>query len=243
MDPATALMLSKLLFSGIQYASGAMDAKNQTRPQMPMPQGMIDALNIFQRRAGETRLPGQDAFEDEIDLDVANNMAKAMTVAGGPSGAQYVTTISGQGLEGKRKIAADAAAYQDANEVRLANHKKDMAALENQIFNVNQLAPYLDAMKAASAKMGAGITNAFSTADSMVSYGQSKDYLKEVGFYANGGSRGETMTPMTPQGINPKGTELFPVPGSSEGGLASWGTNPSLTHLLEYSKYFTFSPN
>lgn len=238
VDPATALMLGKLAFSAVQYLSGERDAKNNQRPKMPMPQSMIDALNILQRRAGETRMPGQDAFEDEVDLDVANNMSKAMSVAGGPSGAQYVTTISGQGLDQKRKIAGQAAAYQDANEVRLINQKNDMAALENKIFDINQLAPYLENMRAASAKMGAGLTNAFSTVDSMVSYGQSKDYLAEADFFANGGSRGEKMTPMTPLGTNPAGSETFAVPGATEGGLASWNTNPNLTHMLEYSKYF-----
>jgi len=215
VDPATAAMIAKAGIAAIQYISGAVGAKNAKRPMMTMPQSMVDALSILQRRAGESRLPGQDAFEAEVDQDVANNMARAMTVANGPSASNYITTLNAGGLEAKRKIAAEAAAYQDQNQLRLVQQKKDMAAIENQIFNINQLAPYLDAMKANSAKMGAGLTNLMGTIDSAVLYGQSQDYLDEATFAANGRSRGIKIDEMGYQGLPEGGVDYTGAPPAS----------------------------
>jgi hypothetical protein len=261
IDPVTALMIAKAAFGAYQTISGIQDAKNIKRPTQEMPQGVVDAEQMLAELATQTRLPGQDAYEAEVDLDTANFAGKAMSVGGSPADASQILL---QGLNEsnreKRKLAIEAARYQDQNRARLIEQKNRRAVWEDKLFNINELAPYLDAAKAASAKMGAGITNISNTADSYMGYLQSQDYLAEITGSLDAQPRLGVPTKMS--GVNTdnlalpvekKSSLLIPwneAPlltqgaGSSSVGFGSVNPTPipsqnfDITKALEYIKFF-----
>jgi hypothetical protein len=174
--PAAALLA--LLPSLIQMVSGASQSAkasryaNTQRPYMPVPQGLLDAVDINKNMALQTGYPRADLLESKIDESIAGNIGSARDAVKSP---WELSSLSNRMYENKTENLKDLSVKGEqlgqVNKQNYASILMDLAASQEKGYMMNEYDPYLQAMNASRSLRGAGLQNIYSGVSSAVGSG------------------------------------------------------------------------
>lgn len=161
------------------------------RPTMGVPSAVNDIVNQYLMLSSKGTFPGQEIAEEKLGASTADSISAATKYTGDPMKAAAIAASAyGNEMKGKNQLAGMALEYKDRNISKLNDARKMLADFTVTAFNVDQMQPYYDRMKAASALRGAasqGFNNAVSTAAS---------YFVPTSFIPKqGGTQGPQPTP------------------------------------------------
>lgn len=129
------------------------------RPTYTIPGAQAEAVANARNMADNRTLPGQQTMEDKLGANTAN-AAQMATQKGNP--ADILATISalnGNQNDAQNSINTNAVSYQDQNRDKLNTQLGQQAAYQDKAFQINQMEPYNNAMKASSALKNASMLN------------------------------------------------------------------------------------
>lgn len=155
LDPLT---LSTLIGAG--QAIGGFAKTLKKRPEYGIPEGAKQALAIAQAQAADPNMPGYSQAKDQTDLATAN----ALNVARETGAAAYGTQAAvAQAQAANRDLAAMNETAQRADMQNLQGAQMAMADRQDLQFQMNEFAPYSDAVQEGRDMFGAGLENIVSS--------------------------------------------------------------------------------
>lgn len=166
MAIAAAIPIALQIFQAIKQGSQANKmAGDYNRPNMEVPQGMYDALDIKKNLALQTGLPRQDLIEQKLDESSANALAGIKEGATSPwdviKGAQRVGEVKSEKIK-DLGIAGGEYKVNAAND--LAKAFEGLAKIQQDQFMFNEYSPYMNAMNTVRGLREASTKNLFSGA-------------------------------------------------------------------------------
>ena len=134
---------------------------NAQRPTYEIPEAYTDALNIYKQRAAQTKMPGQDILEENIQ----QSSARARTAAerGAISSASYgaqASDIYAKELEAIQNLGIKSAEFQWANQGQLAEAQQMFGTQQEKAQDWNTLGKWTTQMNQLESQMGAKTQNA-----------------------------------------------------------------------------------
>jgi hypothetical protein len=195
MDPATIALISSipsLIKGGMGIYQLAQSKKyaDTPRPDYEIPGSIMNALDIQKNLATQQDLPGQEAIVEGIKGRTAEGVAQAKEFAQSPLDILSVlSNMKTQESKMIRDVDVAGEQFQMENYANLAGAYTDVAPYEEKKFQVNEMAPYLQAMQTARQLSEAGWGNIYSGVSDMSGIGASAmnyEYLKDLPPYAFG---------------------------------------------------------
>ena len=146
------------------------DKYGQTpRPTYTVPGSQTEAVTNARNQAYSTTLPGQQTMEDQLG---ANTAAATQNASNKGNPADILATISSLNNNqnnAQNNINTSAAQYKNQSMGELNTQLGQNAAYQDKAFQVNQMEPYNNAMKAASALKNASLLNGMQGATGLAS--------------------------------------------------------------------------
>jgi hypothetical protein len=167
---AALIPVAMQIFQAIRQGSQANKLEGQygQRPNMPIPQGMYDALDIKKNLALQNGLPRQDLIMDKLNESSANAMSNIKESATSPwqitSGAQKLGEIS---AEKTKDLGIAGAEYSAGAKNDWASALEGLAKIQQDQFMYNDYAPYMNAMNTIRGLREAGNQNLYSGTSNM----------------------------------------------------------------------------
>jgi hypothetical protein len=164
---AVAIPIIMQLLQAIKQGSQAnkLEGKAGSRPKMPIPQGMYDALDIKKNLALQNGLPREDLIMDKLNESSANAMSNIKESATSPwqitAGAQKLGEVN---AEKTKDIAIAGAEYSAGAKNDWASALEGLGKLQQDQFMYNDYAPYMDKMNTIRGLREAGNQNLYSGA-------------------------------------------------------------------------------
>jgi len=152
--------------TAISQASRARKMESEyDRPNMQIPQGMLDAVDMQKNLALQTGLPRQDLIEGKIDQSVADALGGVKESATSP----WQITSAAQTLAGKKSdklvdLGIAGANYNSQQVGNLTGLLEGLSKYQENQFMYNDFAPYMNAMNTIRGLREAGNQNLFSGA-------------------------------------------------------------------------------
>lgn len=157
------------MFQSIKQGNQANKFASQYgRPNMQIPSGMLDALEIKKDLAYQNRLPGEEIIRESIREGGANTMADIKEAATSPwqviAGAQGV----GENISEKNKqLGIAGAEYGVQAKDELSKALERLAEWEQEKYIMEDYYPYMNAMKTVSSLRDASTKNLYSGASNI----------------------------------------------------------------------------
>ena len=182
MDPLTLSLIAKGVVGAGQMISGM---NKPDAPEYKIPSALKQNLALAQSAYANPYMPGEQRASDKIDLSAANALSAARDMNSGVSG---VSKVQAGTNKAKLDLAAKSAEFNRSMLDRLTAAQKDMARAQDTKWQMNEFAPYKDAMVKKENQIGAGLTNMFGAVD------------QGLAMRILGGSSITDATPSLPQG-------------------------------------------
>ena len=128
---------------------GALDASSN-QPQMDIPTSLLDATALYKGLSEQTRMPGQDLYEQQIGQNTAQGMAaarEASTSAGDVLGAY--STLYGQQNQAMTNLQIEASRQQAMNQNLYGQQLNTLGQAEQQQYYMNEYYPWMTEMNMA----------------------------------------------------------------------------------------------
>jgi len=159
--PLTAI-ISGMTAAG-QLAGGASKLlKNRKRPQYEVPDSARQALAIAQAQYADPTMPGYEQAEENINLAVANAIQGMQESGNARVGFQGAVA---QGQSALRELTGQNAMYNQQEGDQLQAALEVMAQREDTQFQMNEFAPYSDAVREGRDMIGGGLENLMTAAE------------------------------------------------------------------------------
>lgn len=172
MDPATATLLASLLSSapgiaqtlvgGAQGRQARRFGANLVRPDMPIPEASVDALETARSLASGLQMPGYENTINEIMQVMAGTgyqVDQAATTSSQALGA--ITQASGQQMNLLNRLAGDAARDYNNRQLTYKDALDVMGKLQNEQWFQNTFGAYQEKADASAALGGAELMNKY----------------------------------------------------------------------------------
>ena len=165
MDPLlTPLLISaasnlpSMILGGSQlFKSGKM---HPVRPEYEIPEAEKQALQLAKNMGAQTRLPGQEAIEGQLDETTANTLATIERMGyGGASDINAASRAYGNQQDKETQLGIAAAGNRQQNLRNLQGALSHYATYEDKKWNLNELQPYEQDSRAKAALYEGGMTN------------------------------------------------------------------------------------
>lgn len=131
------------------------------RPEYEIPEAYTNALNLYKQRAAQSKMPGQDIIEENIQ----QSSARARTAAerGAISSASYggqVSDIYAKELEAIQDLGVKSAEFQWANQGQLGEAMQMYGGQQEKAQDWNKLGAWSTGLNVLESQMGAKTQNA-----------------------------------------------------------------------------------
>lgn len=141
-----------------QTAQGKRDLAALERPQYEIPGAAKQSLAISKAMYADPRMPGQGRAESQI-AQTLSNYAKASRETSNPlAGLAMAQANAGRSYN---DLATNAAAYQQQDQRNLQQELGQYAQMQDQEWQMNKFAPYMDKYNEAREQIGGGQQNQF----------------------------------------------------------------------------------
>ncbi len=147
------------LITAAQQAKLADKYASATRPTYTIPEAQQEATTNARVMADGKTLPGQQTMEDKLGANTANATNMAAQKGNPADILATVTALQGNQNDAQNQINTQGVQYQDQNKKELQGQLGQQAAYQDKAFQINQMEPYNNSMKAASALRNASILN------------------------------------------------------------------------------------
>jgi hypothetical protein len=166
MAVAALIPIALQMYQAIKQGSQANKlSEGYQRPNMEIPQGMYDALDIKKNLALQDGLPRQDLIEEKLDESSANTMVGIKEAATTPwdviKGSQRVGEVKSEKVK-DLGIAGGEFKVNAAND--LAKAFEGLSKLQQDQFMFNEYSPYVNAMNTVRGLREASNKNLYSGA-------------------------------------------------------------------------------
>lgn len=150
--------LPSMILGGSQlFKSHKMRPK---RPQYEIPLAEQQALQLAKNMGAQTRLPGQEAIEGQLDETTANTLSSIERMGyGGASDINAASRAYGNQQDKETQLGVAAAGNRQQNLRNLQGALSHYATYEDKKWNLNELQPYEQDAKAKAALYEGGMTN------------------------------------------------------------------------------------
>jgi hypothetical protein len=145
-----------------QLAGGAN--KRPVRPEYEIPDSAKQSLALSKAMATSPYSPGYSQAKDEIGIATANRVRNAAQYG---NAQESLAAISGQESADLRRLAAGNEQYKERALNQYGDALNQYASYEDQEFQLNELAPYMDEFMEGRHMTGAGIENIFGATDKL----------------------------------------------------------------------------
>ena len=137
------------------------NALNAQRPDYEIPQAYGEALNLYKQRAAQTKMPGQDLLEENIQQSSARarTAAERGSISSTSYGAQ-ASDIYSKELEAIQDLGIQSAQFQWQNQGQLAEGLQMMGGQQEKAQDWNTLGKWTTGMNILESQMGAKTQNA-----------------------------------------------------------------------------------
>lgn len=157
----------QMIQGAIQGGRGRRMSEEYPRKDMPLPEGMLNAVEITKNLAMQNELPGQRTIEEKISESLAGSMQNIREGATSQgdiiSGAQKLGEI---GTEKIKDLGIAGAEFRNRNQYALANMMEHLSRLQEKKWMYDEYMPYLAAQdasrrygEASSANLSQGLSN------------------------------------------------------------------------------------
>ena len=167
MDPITMALLPTILKGGvgaIQGIGGLMGMIGNKRPKYRIPGAAVGALGVAKEQASRHEMPGESATLARIKQTGANAVAAAREY--GMAGLSALPAIQGSMQSGALQLSAQSAQWRDRKQADYQQALSQFAMYEDQDWQMNKFAPFMDRRQRSQNALGAGIQNIGGGADS-----------------------------------------------------------------------------
>ena len=233
------LVIAQLGLAGVQGLSGLIMGATNKRPTMTIPDEVTNALELAQKRAGETLIPGQGYYEDKIDQNATGALTAARQAASSPAQLlEAAIGINRNTNDSLSTLAIEGASRQDRNTNQLYRELHNIAKWKQQLFETNEMRPFYEKAATASSLIGSGIQNAFGALNSQATINASNEQAKIVSDMLKQLSEGEGETMSQALTNDAPQTASLPVPELSLDNLPTFLGNLLLKPNLNYKSIF-----
>ena len=130
------------------------------RPEYEIPEAYTGALNLYKQRAAQSKMPGQDILEENIQ----QSSARARTAAerGAISSASYgaqASDIYAKELEAIQDLGVKSAEFQWANQGQLGEAMQMYGGQQEKAQDWNKIGKWAEQMNQVESRLGAATTN------------------------------------------------------------------------------------
>lgn len=206
MLPLMIPAIASLAVGAGQALGGAF--MNPIRPKATIAGGVSDMLANAKRLAGQTRLPGQDRIEQNMDESMSNFISNIQNMSGGnPQSIGGLSKLYAQNLNAKNALGVSAAQYHAGNQGQLQNALRAYANEQNRVWDYNQNQPYQEQAATKSALIGGGMKNMMGGLKDIIGtgfYGSMINRLQDQTTGANSPVQTERMNPVKIPGQMPQ---------------------------------------
>lgn len=171
MEPITMAMLANGAISGAQLLAGALTKVD--RPEYTPAAATTQAVNMAEREANASLMPGYSHYQQGINQSAANAINN---VAQNATSSSDILNASGSILGMQNRSLSELVRMNMQDRVGRKNthmHRlQQLAREQNHAFQVNSMEPYQNSAATKSALMGAGLTGLTSTIGDYAAYKQ-----------------------------------------------------------------------
>ena len=165
MPVAALIPIALQIFQAIKQGQQANKLDTGEKPNMEIPQGMLDAVDVQKNLALQTGLPGQDMITQQLDQSGANAMQDVKQSATSP----WQITNAAQKIAGTKSdkmldLGVAGANYGAGRADSLTQALEGLSKLQENQFLYNDYAPYMERMKTIRGLREAGNQNLYSGA-------------------------------------------------------------------------------
>ena len=166
---ATLIPAAIQLGTSIYQGSQAKKMEGQySRPNYEVPQGMLDAVDIYKNLALQTGLPRQDLIEEKLDESGANALAGLKEAATNPwdviKGSQRIAETQ---AEKSKDLGIAGAQFATQAKQDYSGILQGLSQLQEKQFMYNEFQPYTNAMDAIRRLRESGTQNLYSGASNV----------------------------------------------------------------------------
>lgn len=197
--PAAALatLIPAAIQLGTSLSQGARARRMEdqySRPNYEVPQGMLDAVDIYKNLALQTGLPRQDLIEDKLSESGANALAGLKEAATNPwdviKGSQRIAETQ---AEKTKDLGIAGAQFATQAKQDYSGILQGLSQLQERQFMYNEFQPYTNAMDAIRRLRESGNWNMYSGASNVAGVVANNPEI-----FGGGGKKDDTTTTTEP---------------------------------------------
>lgn len=222
-----------------QAARGRKMARGLEDPEMPIPQGALDYVNLLRTQASSRQMPGYENLMNELGQIMAGTGYQVGQAATSPSQALGAITQAAATQQGAMNQYAGQAAQDYQNrQAQYAQGLQYLGNLQQAKWENDVLNPFLRQANAAAAMAGAGMQNAFAGISDIAGSAAYGMMLKNEQRPKGVGLEGYYEPNIGP--IEQKGPSVLQIPPSQQSNMP--GYSPSVPAFAKQTEAL-YDPN
>lgn len=226
MGTLSAILAALQLGTGIFQLFKGNQAKETERPTYTTPKEVTDMLNIAKTEAGSD-MPGYGLAKSNIEQQGATSFSRAKESA--TSGSDLLGFLSASGVSSNKALNQLSAAneqYHVAAQDKLKNALMTTAGFKDKEFTLNQMQPYLDAMRTSAVMTEGGMQNIFGAVSGYATNSANQKYMDWL------------MGNDNKDKVNPTGAGWGILKPTIQSSTREYGSGSNLLDYVDYNNAF-----